>query len=74
VKLLLWDCEGRDEDLVRLNLIDTSILLWRNMHQQRLHKSRALEYKLESQSEIKASLLILSRFQLEKSGNAFAKF
>ncbi len=74
MKLLLWDCGGRDEDLVRLNLIDASILLRRNMHQQLLHKSRALESKLESQSEIKASLLILSRFQLGKSGNAFAKF
>jgi hypothetical protein len=81
VTLFFWSfCEiivvglwGRDEDLVRLNLIDASILLWRNMHQL-LHKSRALESKLESQSEIKASLLILSRFQLGNSGNAFAKF
>jgi hypothetical protein len=44
------------------------------MHQQLLHKSRALESKLESQLEIQASLLILSRFQLGKCGNALAKF
>jgi hypothetical protein len=73
VKLLLSDCGGRDEDLVRLNLMDTSILLWRNMHQL-LHNSRALESKLESQSEIKASLHMLARFQLGKPGNSFVKF